>query len=210
MKKISVAKFQELNKILKTNIEDFDKGVAYVATLFDIDVTDVSKMKPKKFDLACKLIVETFEKVTNNKTGSPVKIFRLNGSVYKVFYNLKTAPFNAGRYVEIATFTRDPIENINKTMASIVIPVRKKWFRWVPVKNPKRYTHEKISLDFLTADINAVWDSFVFFCQNSKTLTGSFRPYLTVRNWTTNNPGGSKRILINISGGFIRRRWLAN
>jgi hypothetical protein len=210
--KVTIQKFQELNAIMKTEFGDYEKGIAYVATLHDCEVDEVEEMarkKPKKFGRTCAEISKTFVKIYGARDGKAVKYFRANGQKYRVHYEPKNEPHNAGRYVEVATFSRDPINNLHKILASMVTPVRWSWFRWVPVKDPKRFTHARISLDFLEVEISKGYDAFVFFCQISNGSTRNFPGYFPTT--TTTNPAEADYFdgsFPSISVGYIRRRWL--
>lgn len=207
--RITIKLFQDLQRIMQTDINELDKALAYVAAICGIEIEQAQNLKPRKFAAACRRITDAFTKIYTERKGREIKRFRTNGQTYQIHYNPRTSPYTAGRYVEVATFSQNPIQNLHKIMASLATPVRRRWFRFLPVKDPERYPHHRIALDFLEADMATAYDAFVFFCRISTSSTQSSPGYLQTIPMTGMAEGTTDcaGIFCKPSAGFIRQPW---
>jgi len=127
-KSITVGQFQAMYKIHGMEMEPEDKAAQLVMAMTGRGVDEVYNMPLSKFNRLCReaesalglLGVELY----NSK---PAKFIRAGGNLYGLNYEIKKPPFNAGKYVEVVTFSNDLIANLHLILASMAVPY--KWMR---------------------------------------------------------------------------------
>jgi len=160
--KISVFKYQEIVRALEIK-DDIDKACKLISIVFDKTIIEVESMPLETFLLYSNQL--SFLK--DNMNDKPVKDIKCNGNRYFFVWNVKQLP--AARYIEVKHFGVSMIDNLHYLFASMVIPMRRKWYGWVLEKYDAS-KHEQYANDILHANIREVYSSVVFF-------------YHVYRNW---------------------------
>jgi hypothetical protein len=145
-------------------MDELDKSILLVQTLLDKSQFEVETMKVKKFNKVCAEINKSFE-IFNKKLESdkPKQIVKVNGRWYFLNYEITKKPMNAGRYVEVASFSNDIIGNLHKILASMANPME--WtLKGLKVKKYDATEHEEIANDMLHLDFSVAYHAAVFFC----------------------------------------------
>lgn len=162
--KITIFKFQQLYAISQMEMDELDKSILLVQTLLDKSQFEVETMKVKKFNKVCGQINKSFE-IFNKKLqeDKPKQIVKANGKWYFLNYEITKKPMNAGRYVEVASFSNDIIGNLHKILASMANPME--WtLKGLKVKKYDATEHENIANDMLHLDFSVAYHAAVFFC----------------------------------------------
>ena len=159
--KISVWQYQQMYPIITNPSKDwseFDiecKLVAIVNNLTENQVNDLPKKQLNKLRAEIIFLKDDVE-------GKHVDRIYTNGKVYKFIKDAKQ--INAARYIESKFFSKDIVANLHKVAASIVIPQKRIWFKWVDLKYDSDM-HQEYANDILYANFKEVYHSVVFFYQ---------------------------------------------
>lgn len=159
--KISVRKFQELYSISNIETNEAEKSSLLVQCLTGKNQDEVDKMPIGKYNELCQKINSEFAKYTGEMNlGKPRNWVWVKNRLYFINYDIAKPPMNAGRYVEIATFSDDIIGNMHKIMATMVTPMR---MTYKGLQPKKKKDHEQIANDMLEMDFGVVYHSCLFF-----------------------------------------------
>lgn len=159
--KISVKKFQELYSISNIEANDAEKSSLLVQCLTGKSQAEVDKMPIGKYNELCQKINREFAKYTGEMNlGKPKNWVWVKGTLYFLNFDIAKPPMNAGKYVEVATFSNDIIGNIHLIMATMATPMKLTWRGFKPKKNKN---HEQIAADMLDMDFGVVYHSCLFF-----------------------------------------------
>jgi predicted nucleotide-binding protein (sugar kinase/HSP70/actin superfamily) len=214
--KLTIKKFQELQAISTLEMPEFDKAQKLVECLTDKTTDEVEAMPLYKFDKLCKELKELFdinvEKLQNTK---PKALIVANGKPYHLNFNIMQHPFNAGRYVEIATFATDTIGNMHNILASMATPLKWSWRKMRYVKMQYDATkHEQYANDMLHADFEHAYHSSVFFYLVFIHSIKSSKDYLVAEMMMAgvNQQEAVESIetLLKVLDGCITQRWYQN
>jgi hypothetical protein len=171
--KINVFKYQEIVRALEIK-DDIDKACKLISIIFDKTIMEVESMS-----------LETFLTYSNqlsflkeNIGGKPQKIIKCNGKRYAFVWNVKQLP--AARYIEVKHFGVNMIDNLHSLFASMVIPMKRKWYGWVYEKYDAS-KHEVYANDILSANIQEVYSSVVFFYHVYRNWIEVSQDYLNTR-----------------------------
>lgn len=206
---ITIGKFQELYNISQMEGTEIEKSMLLVQCLTNKTEDEVTAMADKKKKNLVDNINKAFQ-AFNNKTekSKPKSIIRLNGKWYRLNYNLAKTPMNAGKYVEIATFSNDIISNMHRIMATMCTPVRLTYKGFVNIY--KELDHNKLSDEMLDYDFASAYQSCVFFyAVFSKSIQNSPIYFKSI----SANQIQMETILMNLQkvmGGYITQRWFQN
>ena len=208
--KITIFKFQQLYAISQMEIDELDKSILLVQTLLDKSQFEVETMKVKKFNKVCAEINKSFE-IFNKKLESdkPKQIVKVNGRWYFLNYEITKKPMNAGRYVEVASFSNDIIGNLHKILASMANPMELTW-KGLKLKKYDATEHEEIANDMLHLDFSVAYHAAVFFC---KVFNESIKALVHSLELPKEKKEEANLILQNLTaamGGFITPQWSQN
>jgi hypothetical protein len=154
--KINVETFQKLYAVSLMESDEVEKSAQYVQILTGKTEDQVNRMNVRSFNKLCRQINKSFELVGSKlKHGQPRNFARVNGRLYKLVYDIKTA----GRYVETATFANDIIGNLHLIMATIAHPVKLTWKGLKPCERE----HSEIAEDMLKLNMTHAYQAAVFF-----------------------------------------------
>lgn len=205
--KVTISKFQELYKISIQDINEVEKSALLVQEFTGLNEQQVNKMPLKKFNSLCAKINKRFEaygvELDNKK---PQKYVAVKGRLYLLEYDLAKPPMNAGKYVELATYSEDVIGNLHKIMATMCTPLK------LTFKGLKRKekNHKQVAEDMLDIDFEVAYHSAVFFyAVFSKSIQASVTYFKTIATDTAK----VEQVLTNLAeftDGFITAKWYRN
>jgi hypothetical protein len=205
--KVTISKFQELYKISIQDINEAEKSALLVQEFTGFSEAKVNAMPLKKFNSLCAKINKKFEaygvELDNKK---PQKYVAVKGRLYLLEYDLAKPPMNAGKYVELATYSEDIIGNLHKIMATMCTPLK---FTLKGLKR-KEKNHKQVAEDMLDIDFEVAYQSCVFFyAVFSKSIQASVTYFKTIA------PDQAKveQVLTNLAeftDGFITAKWYRN
>lgn len=206
--KVTIEKFQELYEISQMELTEIDKSILLVQCLTGKSEKQVNDMPIEKFNALCKKISTTFDSLKLDE-GMPVNHIRANGRMYFMNYDIAKPPMNAGRYVEVATFSGDVIGNLHKILATMANPMKLTW-RGYRLQKFDAVNHEQIANDMLKADFSVAYNSAVFFYALFKeSIKNSHNYFLSL----TENKAEMEKTLDNLNevmDGFITAKWYQN
>ena len=160
--KINVFQYQQLYPILKEEDENIKISKA-ISVLFGLTYNEIASLSVEQYIKYKKSL--SFLK--DDIQMKPAKFIKVGKKMYKCIYDIKKIP--ASRYIETKVFSSDFVDNLHKIAASMVIPMKWKYFRWVEDKYDAS-KHEDYSADMLEAKFKDIYNSIVFF-------------YFVYRNW---------------------------
>jgi hypothetical protein len=189
------------------DINEAEKSALLVQEFTGLSEAQVNKMPLKKFNKLCKSINEKFEtygKELDDK--KPQKYVAVKGRLYLLEYDLAKPPMNAGRYVELATYSDDIIGNLHKIMATMCTPLK---FTFKGLKR-KEKNHRLVAEDMLDIDFEVAYHSAVFFyAVFSKSIQASATYFKTISTETAKVDEVMKN-LAEFTDGFITAKWYRN
>lgn len=206
---ITIGKFQELYNISQIEGTEIEKSMLLVQCLTGKTEDEVTAMPEKKKKKLVDNINTAFQEFNNKTEKSKSKsIIRLKGKWYRLNYDLAKPPMNAGKYVELATFSNDIIANMHRIMATMCIPVKLTYKGFV--NTYKDVDHNRLSEQMLDYDFAAAYQSCVFFYAIfSKSIQNSPIYFKSI----STNQNQMETILMNLQkvmGGYITQRWFQN
>jgi hypothetical protein len=205
--KVTISKFQELYKISLMDINEAEKSALLVQEFTGLSEAQVNKMPLKKFNKLCAEINKKFEKYgVELDEKKPSKYVAIKGRLYLLEYDLAKPPMNAGRYVELATYSDDIIGNLHKIMATMCTPLK------FTIKGLKRKekNHKQVADDMLDIDFEVAYHSAVFFyAVFSKSIQGLSTYFKTIATETAKVDEVMKN-LAEFTDGFITAKWYRN
>jgi hypothetical protein len=205
--KVTISKFQELYKISLMDINEAEKSALLVQEFTGMSEAQVNAMPLKKFNKLCAEINKKFDAFgVELDEKKPQKYVAIKGHLYLLEYDLAKPPMNAGRYVELATYSDDVIGNLHKIMATMCTPLK---FTLKGLKR-KEKNHRQVAEDMLDIDFSVAYHSAVFFyAVFSKSITASATYFKTIATDTAK----VDEVLMNLAeftGGFITAKWYKN
>ena len=170
-KAITIRQFQELAQIEKSAGDDFDIKVAKVAHLEGKTLADMDQLSIGQLNDLFRKYADLFNEVAPDKT---MREWFKDGIKYKLISDIRD--INAGQYNELIHFSKggDIVGNLHRLMATLVMPLERKYFRWVPMKKD----HAKVSDIMLDAPFHLCLKSAVFFCKVYTASLKSLTPFL--------------------------------
>lgn len=214
--KLTIKKFQELQAISTMEMPEFDKAQKLVECLTDKTTAEVEAMSMQKFEKLCKELKELFEvNVEKLQNSKPKALIVANGKPYHLNFNIMQHPFNAGRYVEVATFANDTIGNLHNILASMATPLKWSWRKMRYVKLPYDATkHEEYAADMLQADFEHAYHASVFFYLVFISSIKNSKDYLvaemTMKGVKEELAVEYIETLLRVLGGCITAKWFQN
>ena len=207
---MTVAQFQEVYRISNYPLNDEDKAVQYVKAMTGYNTDQINAMSLKQFNKVCSKVSKAFSiKMQNIENDKPRNFYRANGRLYKFNYDLKRPPFNAGRYIEVATFSADIVGNLHLILASMATP-----YKWLRPTKPEAWQHELIADDMKHLDFAAAYHAAVFFYAVFTESMKALHPYLVQEMTAKMIPEAeANRILRGLHqtlDGFTMPKWYRN
>jgi hypothetical protein len=136
-----------------------------------------------------------------------MKRFNVGGRWYRFNYDIEKMP--AARYVEIKTFMGgDFVNNMHMIMASAVVPIKRKWFRFVDTKYESN-NHSFYAKDMQDANFIDCYNSLVFFYLRLAPLTKNSLPFMRKSHKMKKAMKKAQEILLqSITDGYSPQRRL--
>lgn len=189
-KEITIRQFIRVNEVIKAEYQDaVEQQVALIAAVTgraeeEILHMDRSELMAWVKDLA---FLQSGDSIS---TKWP-KWFMVKGRLFKPVQNVQK--LTAGQYIDLITFSKDPMANLHKVLATLCLPVKTNIFgpggpwKWL---RPQKYDgrkHEELSAFFyehLTMDI--AYPIALFFCNLWEAFMPSILTFLEteIRNLT--------------------------
>jgi len=168
---LTVAEYQELYNINRSDTEEIDKAIQSVAVLTGLASWQVEDLALEDFNKVSREIAVIFS--AQVVTAKLRRTFLINGKRFRVIYNPRK--LSAGQYIDFQTFLSagNTIENLHKLIACIIVPYKRFGKGRYDSEN-----HEKIAegvQDLNFCQINAVC---VFFLELWKLSIRALEPYL--------------------------------
>jgi hypothetical protein len=190
-------------------LDELDKSSLLVQCLTNKSEVEVNRMSIKKFNKLCKDITSAFERFSSNMDNlKPKNYVRVNGNWYFLNYDLAKPPMNAGRYVEVATFSGDIVGNLHKIMATMANPMH--WTLNGLKLDKGDINHQKVANDMLKMDFSIAYHSAVFFyAVFSKSIQNSLTYFKSI----TEEKIQMEEVLMNLAkvmDGSITAKWYKN
>lgn len=173
--KLTVGQYQQLYAIAKSDQDELEKSLQSVAVLMNKTIEQVEDMPLNEFNALNRKIVSSINSLRLNT--HPVSFLKANGRLYQVNYKIGT--LRAGQNTELQAWlkSKDWIDNIDKILASCVVPVKKYLWVYLPGKNDSR-KHEQVCEDMQAVDFSEAYGCVVFFCKLFAASIKGIRPYL--------------------------------
>jgi hypothetical protein len=170
--KLTVGQYQALYAIAKSEDEELEKSLQSVAIITGKTQDEVEAMPLNEFNALNRQIVSSINSLRLNT--KPVSFLKANGRLYQVNYKIGT--LRAGQNTELQHWLKekDWIVNMDKILASVVVPVKKYLWVKLPQKNNSN-DHSKVCEDMQDVDFSEAFGCVVFFC---KLFIGSIKAIL--------------------------------
>lgn len=206
--KVTIEKFQKLYAISQMDLDEITRATLLVQSFTGLSEEQIDKLTPAKFNKLCVQITNAFKQMeAANYFDKPKNIVRANGTWYYLNYDIAKPPMNAGRYVEVATFSNDVIGNLHLIMSTMANPMKLCWKGYKLVENTD---HEKVANDMLKLDFSVAYHSAVFFyavfSKSIQSLSNYFQSLTTEKDKI-------QEVIANFtkhSDGFITAKWYQN
>lgn len=204
--KLTIRKFQELYAISQMETDEITKSSLLVQCLANKSEAEIDRMKPETFSKLCKKVNKAFELVSHKINNSKPKSYvRANGNMYFLNFDIAKSPMNAGRYVEVATFSDNIIGNLHLIMATMANPI--KWFK---IQKHDSVSHDKIANDMLEMDFEVAYHSAVFFYAVFTKSIQNLHNYLASQTEKKEELKEAMENFKRVSDGYITPKWLVN
>ena len=167
--KLTVGQYQQLYAIAKSDEDELDKSLQSVEIITGKSAED---MPLNEFNKLSREIVSSINSQRLNT--SPVSFLKSGNKLYQVNYKIGT--LRAGQNVELQAWLKekDWIRNMDKILASVVVPIKKYLWVRLPGKNQSE-NHEQVAEDMQAVDFSEAFGCVVFFC---KIFAGSINAIL--------------------------------
>ena len=206
--KVTIEKFQQLNNIAQSDLEDVDKAIEFVRIFTGKTPEQIDSMNVKKFNRLCKKVLDIFEnsmqKVNDDK---PSNWMWIGTKLFYINYNI--AEISANKYVETAIFSENLIDNLHKVMATMVYET--KWtLKGVKIKPYDPSKHAKISDLMLKADFKYCYHVAVFFYQLLRNSIVSLKPFMEAEAENPQKVAEALTDFTEIMDGLPMPKWCQN
>lgn len=173
--KLTVGQYQQLYIIATSDDDETEKAIQSVSVITNKTPSEVEDMPLNEFNaLNRKVVSEINAQRLNTK---PVSFLKAGKKLYQVNYKIGT--LRAGQNTELQHWLKekDWIKNMDKILASIVVPVKRYLWVKLPTRN-RSEDHQQVAEDMQTVNFSEAFGCVVFFC---KLFAGSIQatlPYL--------------------------------
>ena len=167
--KLTVGQYQQLYIIAKSEDDELDKSMQSVEVITGKSSDD---MPLNEFNKLSREIVAAINSQRLNT--KPVSFLKSGKKLYQV--NYKVGTLRAGQNAELQHWLKDKdwIQNMDKILASIVVPIKSYLWVKLPGKNQSE-KHEQVAEDMQSVDFSEAFGCVVFFC---KIFAGSINAIL--------------------------------
>lgn len=206
---MTVGQFQEIYKVSQTNLSEDDKAIMYVMAMTGKTEDEINRFSLRQFNALCRKVTDSFNlKMYELDESKPKKFYYAGGTLYRFNYDIKRPPFNAGRYIEVATFSNDLIGNLHLIMASMATP-----YKWLKPVKVEAWQHEHIAKDMKNLDFKIAYHAAVFFYAVFTHSMKALQPYLIAEMAMKMNEETARKTLQDLQtilAGFTMPKWYRN
>ncbi len=114
--KITLGKFQQIDEVNKSDLQDIDKVLFSMCILYDMTENELNEADPKKVINMMSRIESVFVKQFTPEPCSKIGAY---------FINYDVSVITLGQYTELAFFFSDPLKNAHYVLATMA----KRWLR---------------------------------------------------------------------------------
>ncbi len=173
--KLTVGQYQQLYAIAKSDMEPEEKSIQSVAIITGKTTDEVEDMPFIEFKALDRKCADSINALRLNT--KPISFLKCNGKRYQVNYKIGT--LRAGQNTELQAWLRAPdwIDNMDKILASAVVPVKKYLWVYLPGRN-NSHDHAKVCEDMQDVDFSEAYGCVVFFCSLFAASIKGIQPYL--------------------------------
>lgn len=164
--RLNLFQYQQLIPLLQsdTNEYDYSKIIAVVNSITLEQVYQLTeKQYYKKFN--------DLQFLKEAASGKPQKYIHTDNGLYECNYDVMNMP--CARYIESKVFFNDLNNNLHKIGASMVIPIKKRFFKYTRLQYDAS-NHSKYSQDILSAKFKDIYFSIIQFLKEIKNLDSQF------------------------------------
>ncbi len=160
--KLTVGQYQELWAIAKSEDLPEDKSTQSIAVVTGKTPAEVDDLPLNEYKLLDREIAKSLNELRLNT--KPVSFLKVGKKLYQV--NYKVGTLRAGQNTELQHWLKenDWIKNMDKILASAVVPCRRTLWWTLPLKN-RSEDHEQVSEDMQAVDFSEAYGCVVFFCK---------------------------------------------
>jgi hypothetical protein len=206
--RLTIRKFQELYEIAQMETDELTKSSLLVQCYTNKTEEKIDAMSPKEFSKLCLEVSNSFDILKKKwDDEKPQQRIKVNGRWYFLNFDLKKQ--TAARYVEVATFGNDIVNNLHKIMATMANPMKLTW-KGLRLIEYKGEDHERISKDMLDIDFSIAYHSALFFYALFTKSIKNLQDYLKVEEKATKEQAQAVADFIKLSDGFITAKWYQN
>jgi len=203
--KVSIKKFQELYSIAQSDFDELTKSSLLIQNLTGKTEAELDNMNIVKYGALCKKVNKLFENFTQELDNKkPKQYIKVKCQWYFLNYDIRNQ--NAGKYVELATFSGDLVGNLHKIMATMATPMVWSW------KGLKLYegevNHNKMANDMQEVEFEVAYHAALFFCAVLKMSMVSLNIYFHILD----NPKAAHlaKNLARTLDGYTMPKWYRN
>lgn len=173
--RLTIRQFQELYQVIEMDLPDYELSTIIVKTLTGKSDSEIDNMPVSKFNRICRDAKRSIDSYVNNVNNKkPKKFISVNGTIYQLHYDMRR--MNAGKYVDAATFSQEPVKNLHKLMATMVVPLEWTW-KGLRAKPSSEQIFTHIADEMLDADFETSYTACVFFCKVWEELIRNLATY---------------------------------
>ena len=116
-RKLSIAKYDEIKKIMKKDIDDIDKQVELIACLADMDINNVYNLPLTKYEELVEKASFLYE-MPKPKNNLPNKLI-IGDFKYRIMKNVEK--MTTGQYIDLQTYLKNDM-GVAYILTTIIIP----------------------------------------------------------------------------------------
>lgn len=175
--KLTVGQYQQLYAIAKSEDPFEEKAIQSVAVVTGKTIEEVEEMPLNEFNALNRRITSSINALRLNT--KPVSFLQSGRKLYQVNYKIGT--LRAGQNTELQHWLKekDWIQNMDKILASVVVPIKRYLWVRLPQKN-RSEDHEQVSEDMQAVDFSEAFGCVVFFCKLFAASINGILPSLEV------------------------------
>jgi hypothetical protein len=170
---LTVGQYQQLYFIHKTETDELERSIRSIGVVTGKTQDEIEEMPVKDFNTLSREINKSLRELQLNP--KPSNFLAVGRKLYQINYKIST--LTAGQVIEVNHWLKgDVIENMDKILASISVPIKRYW--WVKLPAKVRPAHEAIAEDIQGVSFAEAYGSVVFFCALFSSSIKAILPYL--------------------------------
>lgn len=153
---------------MQKEIDDMEKVERIICIIYGMTAFEVNNLTVERYNEYAK---DCGFLLTEEVPGKPKRFIKLGVKKYGIIYN--PAKLKQRQYVEILSYSGNPVDNMHMIMASLVQRVRFGFWKKNKVDN-----HKDVAEDMLDSKITDVYHTCVFFCKLYANSIVAMKDYL--------------------------------